>query len=181
ARRRVGRRAALLPARRLRPRRRRLLPGRGRHRAGAGDAAAGVGLRPGDCRWRGVRPGHESPGRGPSRMRRLIAVIVVLAVLGFGTSRAIDWWNFNVNSPVSTASHSVTFHIDPGETPTQIGNDLYDLRLIRSTVAFDLYTRLTDAGPKFQAGAFVLNTNMSLSQIVSTLQHGRPDEKTVTF
>ncbi len=114
-------------------------------------------------------------------MRRLVAVVVILALLGFGTSRAIDWWNFNVNTPVTTTSHSVTFHIDPGETPTQIGNDLYNLRLIRSTIAFDLYTRLNDAGPKFQAGAFLLNTNMSLSQIVTALQHGRPDEKTITF
>jgi UPF0755 protein len=75
----------------------------------------------------------------------------------------------------------VTFHVDPGETPSQIGSDLYDLRLIRSTVAFDLYTRLTDAAPKFQAGSFLLNTNMTLSQIVTALQHGRPDEKTITF
>jgi len=114
-------------------------------------------------------------------MRRLIAVVVILALLGFGTARAIDWWNFNVNTPMTTTSHSVSFHIDPGETPAQIGNDLYNLRLIRSTIAFDLYTRLNDAGPKFQAGAFLLNTNMSLSQIVTALQHGRPDEKTITF
>jgi UPF0755 protein len=114
-------------------------------------------------------------------VRRLIAVVVVLAILGFGTTRALDWWNFNVSTPVSTTSHSVTFHVDPGETPSQIGTELYDLRLIRSTIAFDLYTRLTDAAPKFQAGAFVLNTNMSLSQIVDALQHGRPDERTITF
>jgi UPF0755 protein len=111
----------------------------------------------------------------------VIAIVVVLAILGFGTSRALDWWNFNVNTPVSTSSHNITFHIDLGESPAQIGSDLYDLHLIRSTIAFDMYTRLTDAGPKFQAGSFVLNTNMSLSQIVSALQHGRPDEKTITF
>src|SRR5438874_10470976 len=114
-------------------------------------------------------------------MRRLIAVVVVLAILGFLTSRGIDWWNFNVNTPLSSSSHNVSFHIDTGETPTQIGSDLYDLHLIRSTIAFDLYTRVTNAGPKFQAGSFVLNANMSLSQIVSALQHGRPDEKTITF
>jgi peptidoglycan lytic transglycosylase G len=114
-------------------------------------------------------------------MRRLIGLVVVLALLGFGTSRAIDWWNFNVNTPISHDGHSVTFHVDPGESPAQIGSDLYDLRLIRSTIAFDMYTRLTDAGPKFQAGSFILNTNMSLSQIVQALQHGRPDEKTITF
>jgi UPF0755 protein len=114
-------------------------------------------------------------------MKKLVAIVVVLAILGFGTSRALDWWNYNVNTPISTDSHKVTFHIDSGESPTQIGSELFDLHLIRSTVAFDMYTRLTDAGPKFQAGAFVLNTNMSLSQIVEALQHGRPDEKTITF
>ena len=114
-------------------------------------------------------------------MRRLIAVLVVIGLLGFGTSRAIDWWNFNVNTPVSTADKQVPFHVDLGETPSQIGTDLYDAKLIHSTIAFDLYTRMTNAGPKFQAGSFVLNTNMSMSQIVTALQHGQADEKSITF
>lgn len=114
-------------------------------------------------------------------MKPLIAIVVILAVLAFGTSKAIDWWNFNVNTPVSAASHSVPFHVDQGETSTQIGSDLYDLHLIRSTIAFDIYTRVTDAAPKFQYGSFVLNTNMSLTQIVNALQHGRPDQKVVTL
>jgi len=114
-------------------------------------------------------------------MKRLVAIVVILAVLGFGASRALDWWTYNVNTPVASVSHPVTFRVDPGETPTQIGGDLYDLKLIRSTIAFDLYTRLNDSGPKFQAGAFLLNENMSMAQIVDALQHGRPDEKTITF
>ncbi|HKB19231.1 MAG TPA: endolytic transglycosylase MltG [Candidatus Dormibacteraeota bacterium] len=114
-------------------------------------------------------------------MSRVIAIVVILGLLGFGTSRAIDWWNFNVNTPISSTSHTVPFHIDTGETASQIGTDLYNLHLIRSTIAWDLYDRVTSAGPKFQAGSFVLNTNMSMSQIVSALQHGRPDEKTITF
>ncbi len=114
-------------------------------------------------------------------MRRLIAVVVILGLLAFGTSRAIDWWNYNIETPVSTTSHTVPFHVDTGETATEIGTELYDLHLIRSTIAFDLYTRLTDAAPKFQAGSFVLNQNMSLRQIVDALQHGRPAEKTITL
>lgn len=114
-------------------------------------------------------------------MRRLIAIVVILGLLGFGTSRALDWWNFNIDTPVSTSSHSVPFHIDPGETSADIGSALFDLNLIHSTVAFDLYTRLTDAARKFQAGAFVLNQNMSLRQIVDALQHGRADQKTITL
>ncbi len=114
-------------------------------------------------------------------MRRLVAILVVIGLLGFGTSRAIDWWNFNVNTAVSTGSHSVPFIIDIGEAPSQVGQDLYDLKLIRSTIAWDLYTRFTDSGPKLEAGSFVLNGNMSLVQIVSTLQHAKPDQRVITF
>ena len=114
-------------------------------------------------------------------MRRLITIVVILAVLAFGTTRAIDWWNYNVNTPVSSNSHKVPFQVDPGEAPSQIGTDLFNLRLIRSTIAWDLYTRLTNAGPKFQFGSFVLDTNMSMSAIVAALQHGQANEKAITF
>lgn len=114
-------------------------------------------------------------------MRRLIALIVILGLLGFGISRFIDWWNFNVNTPASSTNHTVAFHVDPGETPAEIGTDLHNQGLIRSTIAWDIYQRVTNAGPKFQAGDFALNTNMSMSQIVVELQHGRPYEKRITF
>ena len=114
-------------------------------------------------------------------MKRLITIVVVIALLGFGTSRGLDWWNLNVNTAISTSSHSVVFHVDPGESPTQIGQDLFDQGLIRNTIAFDLYTRYTNAGPKLQAGVFVLNSNMSLSQIVNALQHGKANQTAITF
>ena len=114
-------------------------------------------------------------------MRRLITIVVILALLGFGTSKAIDWWNFNVNTPISSASHTVPFHVDPGETPSQIGTDLFNLHLIRSTLAWDLYERVTNAGPKLQAGSFVLDMDMTMTQIVDALQHGRADERAITF
>jgi len=114
-------------------------------------------------------------------VKGILTVVVIIALLGFGTSRGIDWWNFNVNTPISSTGKSVPFHIDPGETPTQIGTDLYIAGLIRNTLAFDMYTRINNAGPKFQAGSFVLNTNMSLTQIVAALQHGTSDQKTITL
>ena len=114
-------------------------------------------------------------------MRRLAVVLVIIAILGFGTSRGLDWWSFNVNTPISSTDKAVPFHVDPGETPSQIGQDLYNLGLIRSTIAFDLYTRLTNAALKLEAGVFVLNTNMTLAQIVNALQHGKADQKLITF
>ena len=114
-------------------------------------------------------------------MRKLVSALVVIALLGLGTSRALDWWNFNLNTPVSQSSQQVVFHIDQGELANQISEDLYTQRLIRDRNAFDLYVRLTNAGPKFEAGTFLLNRNMSMVQIINALEHGRPDQIVVTI
>jgi UPF0755 protein len=114
-------------------------------------------------------------------VKRLLVILLVLAIIGFGTSRGLDWWSLNVNTPISSTSQTVMVHVDPGETPTQIGQDLFNLGLIRNTIAFDLYTRFTNAGTKLEAGVFVLNKNMSLAQIVSALQHGKANQKSITF
>lgn len=114
-------------------------------------------------------------------MKRLVTVLVVIALLGYGTSRGVDWWNYNVNTSMSSSSHTVPFHIDQGETSSQIGDDLFTQHLIRSTLVFDIYTRITNAGPKFEAGSFVLNLNMTMAEIVTALQHGNPDQKVITF
>lgn len=114
-------------------------------------------------------------------VRRLVTLIVILGLLGYGATRGLDWWNYNVNTPVSPTSHAQPFHIDVGEVPAQIGTDLHDQGLIRSTVAWDIYLRVTNAGPKIQAGDFVLNTNMTMGQIVQALQHGTTTQKSITF
>src|SRR6202162_2489012 len=114
-------------------------------------------------------------------VKRLVAALVLIAVLGFGTSRGYDWWNYNVNTPVSSDSEPVVFHVDPGELPSQVGDDLLAQRLIRDHNAFDLYLRFTGAGANFQAGAFQLNRNMNLIQIVDALQHGKSTQVTVTI
>jgi UPF0755 protein len=114
-------------------------------------------------------------------MKRLVAVVVVIAVLGFGTSRGYDWWNYNVNTPISTSSEPVAFTIEPGEVPSQVGDDLYAQRLIRDRTAFDLYLRLTGAGSTFEAGTFQLNRNMNMVKVVDALQHGKSAQVTVTI
>jgi UPF0755 protein len=114
-------------------------------------------------------------------VKRLVAALALLAVLGFGTSRAYDWWNFNVNTPVSTNSEQVTFHIDSGELASQVTDDLFAQHLIRDRTAFDLYLRFTGAGTKFEAGSFVLNRNMTMGQIAAALQHGSASQVSVTL
>ena len=114
-------------------------------------------------------------------MKRLAAVVVVIAVLGFGTSRGYDWWNYNVNTAVSSTNQPVVFQIDPGELPSQVSDDLLAQNLIRDRNAFDLYLRVTGAGSNFEAGSFLLNRNMTMVQIVDALQHGKSSQVSVTF
>jgi UPF0755 protein len=114
-------------------------------------------------------------------VRRLVTVVVVIAVVGFGTSRGLDWWNYSVNTPASTTSQPVVFHVDQGELASQIGDDLYTQHLIRDRNAFDLYIRITSAAPKFEAGTFLLNRNMNMTQIVDRLEHGSADQVVVTI
>jgi UPF0755 protein len=113
-------------------------------------------------------------------VKRLAAVLVVIAALGFGTSRSYDWWNYNVNTPVSSTSDPVVFRIDPGELASQVREDLYTQHLIKDRTAFDLYLRLTGAGSSFEAGSFLLNRNMTMAQIVDALQHGKSTQVSVT-
>jgi len=105
---------------------------------------------------------------------------VVIASLGFGTSRGLDWWNFNVNTAISSTDKSVPFHIALVKPRRKSGRTLHggtDPQHDRLRHVHEDH----NAGPKFQAGSFVLNTKMSLAQIVNALQHGRADQKTITF
>jgi UPF0755 protein len=114
-------------------------------------------------------------------MKKLIAVLVLIALLGFAASRGYDWWNYNVNTPVSSDSEPIVFHIDPGELPSQVADELTTQRLIRDRNAFDLYLRFTGAGASFQFGDFQLNRNMSMVQIVDALQHGKSTQVSITL
>jgi UPF0755 protein len=114
-------------------------------------------------------------------VKRLAAVLLLIAVVGFGTSRGYDWWNFNVNTPISSTSQPVVFQIDSGELPSQVSQDLYDQNLIRDRNAFELYLRFTGAGSSFEAGTFLLDRNMTVVQIVDALQHGKSTQLTVTI
>lgn len=114
-------------------------------------------------------------------MKRLAAVAVLIAALGIGTSRGYDWWNYNVNTPVSSTSQPVVFRIDAGELPSQVSDDLDAQHLIRDRTAFDLYLRYTGAGSSFQAGSFLLNRNMTMAQIVDALQHSKSTQVSVTI
>jgi len=114
-------------------------------------------------------------------MKKLIALLVIVALIGFGASKAYDWWNYNVNTPVSATKQTVVFHVQPGELPAQVAADLQAQNLIRSQTIFEWYVRISGIGARIQAGSFVLSPTMSMVQIADALQSGHTDQKVVTI
>jgi hypothetical protein len=114
-------------------------------------------------------------------VKKLIAAVIVILIAGVGASRVYDWWNYNINTPISSSSQPVAFHINEGELPSAVAQDLADKGLIRNKDIFEWYLRLTGGGATFQAGSFLLNRNMSIVQIVSALQHAAPNQKVITI
>jgi peptidoglycan lytic transglycosylase G len=114
-------------------------------------------------------------------VKKLIAFLAVIVILGYGASRAYDWVNYQVDTPVSGASHAVSFKVSQGEGTDAIADDLHAKGLIRDPSVFRYYLRYTGQGGSIQAGDYVLNTNMSLRQIAEALQHGRAEQVAVTL
>jgi UPF0755 protein len=108
-------------------------------------------------------------------------LVALLLVLGFGGSAAYGWVNDQLDTPVSAKSEPVNFKVAEGETADDIAVDLKSKDLIRDVLFFEQYARLTGARSRFQAGDYVLNRNMTMRQIVDALQHGRPDQLSITI
>ncbi len=102
-------------------------------------------------------------------MKKLIVLVVLLAGCGVAGDQGYSWLNSQVYTPMSSRSQVVNFHIEPGESSDQIGNDLYRQGLIHSPEVFLFWVKYRAPGAKLQAGDFVLNKNMNMVQLISAL------------
>jgi UPF0755 protein len=112
-------------------------------------------------------------------LKKLLVLVLLLAGCGYAGSQGYDWVNYQVQAPMSARPQAVTIHIDEGESPDQIAQDLKDKGLIRNKDVFVYYMRYTGARSHLQAGDFVLNRNMNMAQITDVLQHGKPSQVAV--
>lgn len=105
----------------------------------------------------------------------LILLFVVAAAVLFG------WYTLSLE-PVSRGDESRTrVEIISGSSPSQIGQLLEEKKLIRSSSAFDIYTRLTGTRNKLQAGTYSLSPSETTKAIVDHLVAGKVDQFSLTF
>lgn len=103
----------------------------------------------------------------------LFVLALAVAIVGF--------YQYQL-SPVNVHDTTRTrVTIMSGSTPVQIASTLYKSKLIRSTNAFDIYTRLSNTRNKLQAGSYSLSPSQSTAAIVDHLVSGKADQFKVTF
>jgi len=87
----------------------------------------------------------------------------------------------DVHTPASDASTAVVFTINPGETAATIAPRLQREGLITDAQLFLWLVRYRGVDVQLEAGDYELRANMTMDEIVDTLQHGRLREVLVTL
>lgn len=131
------------------------------------------------------RPNPQPLAKPPKKRKKLRVVlwsffIAILLVL-LGAIAAFGWYSLSLE-PVSPGNETRTrVEIVSGSSPSQIGQLLEEKKLIRSSYAFDIYTRLTETRNKLQAGTYSLSPSESTKAIVDHLVAGKVDQFSLTF
>jgi len=107
------------------------------------------------------------------RLLSLVLFIVIFSLSGW------YWWNASIG-PVSNDKENYSFIIPKGSSAMQIANKLEDKEIIKSALAFKIYTQVTGKADSIQAGEFDLSPSNSLFVIVETLLSG-PIELWITI
>lgn len=123
-----------------------------------------------------VDPATTKPRRDLWKWLLIGLGCVFLILVGAGV------WYTQAQHPVKPgATDKISLTIEPGSTPNQIGSLLKERGLIRSELAFSIYTRLHGAQASLQAGDYRLSPSQDLAAIVAELQAGQSEEFDITF
>jgi len=110
------------------------------------------------------------------RYKRLLIPIFLFFV---SVVLILAWWNGATKAP-SKENIPQKFVITRGTSASQIGRKLKEQGLVKSALAFKIYTQVTGTAKKVQAGQYVLAPNRNLVSIVDELLKG-PQEIWVTI
>jgi UPF0755 protein len=121
---------------------------------------------------------ERPPGR---RRRRGLIILLVLILLLAGTAAALGGyytWAIGASGP----QRPVNLVIPPGATGDEVAELLKEHEVIRSPLAFRIFSRFRGLSSGFQAGRYELTTNMAVEDVIEVLKTGPiVDSVRVTF
>lgn len=105
----------------------------------------------------------------------------VIAVLLIAIGSVLAWYTLALQPVNAEDTNKVSVQIVEGSSPGDIGRLLQEQKLIRSSLAFEIYVRVEGVRGQLQAGTYSLSPSESTQEIVSHLTSGKVDMVTVTF
>lgn len=111
----------------------------------------------------------------------ILSLVGVLSVFIAIILTSLFWYS-NQLSPVDSVNGlTKTVVIEKGLGPLEISQKLKNEKLIKSNVAFDIYTRLNGSRNKLQAGSYKISQKSSLAEIIDQLTDGKVVTFNITF
>jgi UPF0755 protein len=109
--------------------------------------------------------------------KNIVGAIVVVAVV-----IAAGFFFFGLD-PVNAAatSSTIVFQVNSGDGFRKIAQNLYDDRLIRSPVAFDIFSLVDGRAFTLKPGLYKLDPSMDTPQILTAISGGGAGQATVTI
>lgn len=116
--------------------------------------------------------------------RVILKLIILLGTLGVIAYLGLTkYYDAKLNQPNSDISQTIEFTVNEGETPTQIFQSLVSSNLIGEDMdlIYKIYLRQTGLGATMQAGKYRIPQNLSLTELVATLQDAGIDDLWITI
>ena len=118
-----------------------------------------------------------------SRLKKILLIAsgaVVAILLGLLVGGWL-WYQAQLSPLGGNENEKVKVVIASGSAPSAIGEQLEEQKVIRSSQAFDIYTRLSGTQNSLQAGTYRLSPAESTPEIVEHLTNGNVDTFSITF
>jgi UPF0755 protein len=112
----------------------------------------------------------------PGRLRRLLALAVACLLL-----LALAWLHETRVPPLPIGAPARTLVIAPGASVIAIGQRLAELGFVRHPLIFRLATMERGAGARLKAGEYLLESSLSLQDVIDRLTRGEVVHRVVTF
>lgn len=128
-----------------------------------------------------AEPSTHSHHKKNSKKRATSLILAGAGILLLVTTVAAASWYQWATSPRSDDERQVRVVVESGDTAASIADALYEQELIRSRLAFGIYTQLSGTRSKLQAGGYVLSANQSVASIVEHMTTGKTDEFNITI
>lgn len=109
-------------------------------------------------------------------------LVITLGVLIILVALVYVKYNSYINDPVDEADNTdISFQIKKGQTAKEIGKELEEKGLIKSSTAFYFYTKTNQLGEGILAGRFLLKRSMAVPEIVNSISDAKQAEFVITI